>query len=140
MIAPNISTQPKISRLLRFWPRINQPAITEIQDSKLRIRRLQCSYFLTDDLQGVATPQDITPAYRIGSQAVRMEEICGCSRISAGSWTDPADQKLDTKKALQPSAFGKIVNHQECAGKEKAHTSTRISPRPMENPSVMQRR
>ena len=38
MIAPNIRTQPKISRLLKCCPRIIHPASTEIQDSRLRIR------------------------------------------------------------------------------------------------------
>ena len=38
MIAPNIRTQPKISRLLKCCPRIIHPASTEIQESRLRIR------------------------------------------------------------------------------------------------------
>ena len=37
-IAPNITTQPMISRVLNFCPKIIQPARTEIQDSRLRIR------------------------------------------------------------------------------------------------------
>ena len=38
MMAPNIITQPMISRWLSFWPRMIQPARTEMQDSRLRIR------------------------------------------------------------------------------------------------------
>ena len=48
MIAPNISTQPRISRPLRLCPRISHPAITEIQRGYGRIH-----VFLTDDLQSV---------------------------------------------------------------------------------------
>ena len=60
-------------------------------------------------LLGIAQSLDTTVdqlLYRIGSQAVRMEEICGCSRISAGIMDRIPQTRNWIQESFTPSAFG----------------------------------
>ena len=50
-----------------------------------------------------------------------MEEICGCSRISAGIMDRIPQTRNWIQESFTPSAFGeKIVDHQNVQGKEKS--------------------
>ena len=108
IMAANMITQPVISLPLKCCPRITQPARTEIQDSRLRIRDATVGFifFCPMICKVYATPQDITPAYRIGCQAVSIADISGFSKISAGI----PDRIPHTRNWMQdiftPSTFG----------------------------------
>ena len=108
IIATNIRTQPNNSFLLNVSCRIAHPANTDTTDSRLRIKDATVGFipFWPTICKVFATPQDNTPAYKIGSHASRSSPIFGVSKRNIQT----ADNTPHTKNWIQdiftPSVFG----------------------------------
>lgn len=84
IIATNISTHPRLSFIDNFSCRITHPASTEKHDSRLNISDAIVGFtFLCPIICNVyATPQESTPAYKIGIHADIIATISGVSKTN----------------------------------------------------------
>ena len=114
MIAANISTHPDNSRGESFWFRRIQPASTEMQDSRLKIREATVGFisFCPMICRVYATPQDITPAYRIGAQAAKISANTICSVKTAGIAHRNPQTKTGYRTFSTVNLWRKIVDYQ----------------------------
>ena len=85
MTAANTNAHPHSCLPVSTSFKITQPANTEITDSKLKIKDATAGFvfFCPRICKVYATPQDMTPAYKIGTAACIIDAALGLSVKSA---------------------------------------------------------
>ena len=101
-------TQPKNCRPFNFCPKISHPANTEMLDSRLKIREEIVGFipFCPITCSVYATPQLITPAYKIGAQAARIFRQAGCSNCIIITHDNNPLTKNWMQESITPSVLG----------------------------------